>query len=367
MDPNLTKLGSSLPVPNVQELAKEVIAEVPPRYVRTDQDHPLMDDDHGTLLLEVPVIDLNNLSSSDGNLRESELEKLHTACKDWGFFQLINHGVSCSLVEEVKLGIQEFFKLPMEEKRKFWQEAGDLEGFGQAFVVSEEQKLDWGDMFFLMSLPRHLRKPHLFPMLPSPFRDVLDEYSSALRDLAMKILLLMGKALKMDTKEMIELFDEGVQYFRMNYYPPCPRPNHVIGLTPHSDAVGLTILLQVNEMEGLQIRKEGKWIPVKPLPNAFVVNVGDILEIVTNGTYRSIEHRATVNSVKERLSIATFYSPKLEGDMGPAPSLITPEKPALFKRIGVADYFKELFSRKLQGKSFIDVMRTIQGEENNGN
>lgn len=367
MDPNLTKLGSSLPVPNVQELAKEAIAEVPPRYVRTDQDHPLMDDDHGTLLLEVPVIDLNNLSSSDGNLRESELEKLHTACKDWGFFQLINHGVSCSLVEEVKLGIQEFFKLPMEEKRKFWQEAGDLEGFGQAFVVSEEQKLDWGDMFFLMSLPRHLRKPHLFPMLPSPFRDVLDEYSSALRDLAMKILLLMGKALKMDTKEMIELFDEGVQHFRMNYYPPCPQPNLVIGLTPHSDAVGLTILLQINEMEGLQIRKEGKWIPVKPLPNAFVVNVGDILEIVTNGTYRSIEHRAMVNSVKERLSIATFYSPKLEEDMGPAPSLITPEKPALFKRIGVADYFKGLFSRKLQGKSYIDVMRTIQGEENNGN
>lgn len=367
MDPNLTKLGSSLPVPNVQELAKEAIAEVPPRYVRTDQDHPLMDDDHGTLLLEVPVIDLNNLSSSDGNLRESELEKLHTACKDWGFFQLINHGVSCSLVEEVKLGIQEFFKLPMEEKRKFWQEAGDLEGFGQAFVVSEEQKLDWGDMFFLMSLPRHLRKPHLFPMLPSPFRDVLDEYSSALRDLAMKILLLMGKALKMDTKEMIELFDEGVQHFRMNYYPPCPQPNLVIGLTPHSDAVGLTILLQINEMEGLQIRKEGKWIPVKPLPNAFVVNVGDILEIVTNGTYRSIEHRATVNSVKERLSIATFYSAELEGDMGPAPSLITPEKPALFKRIGVADYFKGLFSRKLQGKSYIDVMRTIQGEENSGN
>ncbi|KAL3739740.1 hypothetical protein ACJRO7_021071 [Eucalyptus globulus] len=367
MDPNLTKLGSSLPVPNVQELTKEAIAEVPPRYVRTDQDHPLMDDDHGTLLLEVPVIDLNNLSSSDGNLREFELEKLHTACKDWGFFQLINHGVSCSLVEEVKLGVQEFFKLPMEEKRKFWQEAGDLEGFGQAFVVSEEQKLDWGDMFFLMSLPRHLRKPHLFPMLPSPFRDVLDEYSSALRDLAMKILLLMGKALKMDTKEMIELFDEGVQHFRMNYYPPCPQPNLVIGLTPHSDAVGLTILLQINEMEGLQIRKEGKWIPVKPLPNAFVVNVGDILEIVTNGTYRSIEHRAMVNSVKERLSIATFYSAKLEGDMGPAPSLITPEKPALFKRIGVADYFKGLFSRKLQGKSYIDVMRTIQGEENNGN
>ncbi|XP_048132571.1 protein SRG1-like [Rhodamnia argentea] len=357
MDANLTKFGGSLPVPNVQELAKEAITEVPPRYVRTDQDHPFMDDDQGTSLPQVPVVDLNKLLSSNGDLLESELEKLHAACRDWGFFQLINHGVSCALVEEVKVGIQEFFKLPMEEKRKFWQEEGHLEGFGQAFVVSEEQMLDWADLFYVVSLPRRLRKPHLFPMLPSPFRDVLDEYSSALRDLAMKILLLLAKALMMDTMEIIELFDDGLQGLRMNYYPPCPRPELVIGLTPHSDAVGLTILLQVNEMEGLQVRKEGKWIPVKPLPNAFVVNVGDILEIVTNGTYRSIEHRATVNSMKERLSIATFYSPKVEGEMGPAPSLITQDKPPLFKRIGVADYFKGLFSRELQGKSYLDIMR----------
>ncbi|KAK3431070.1 hypothetical protein EUGRSUZ_E02880 [Eucalyptus grandis] len=333
MDAIVNKLGSSLPVPSVQEFAKEAITELPPRYIRTDLDH-------GTSLLQVPVIDLSKLSSSDGDLTESELEKLHSACRDWGFFQLINHGVSFSLLEEVKLGIQEFFKLPMEEKRRFWQQEGDLQGFGQAFVVSEEQKLDWGDMFYVESLPRHLRKPHLFPMLPSPFRDVLDKYSTELQDLAMKILLLIAKALKMDTKEMIELFDEGLQMMRMNYYPPCPRPELAIGLTPHSDAAGVTILLQVNEVEGLQI--------------------------VTNGNYRSIEHRATVNSTNERLSVATFYSPKLEGEMGPTPSLITPDKPALFRTIGVADYFKGFYSRELQGKSYLDIMRTIQGEENKG-
>ncbi|KAI6705606.1 hypothetical protein NL676_008568 [Syzygium grande] len=178
MDANVTKLGGSLPVPSVQELAKEAITEVPPRYIHTDQDHPFMHDDPGTSLLRVPVIDLNKLSSSDEDSMESELEKFHFACRDWGFFQLISHGVSCSLLEEVKLGIREFFKLPMEEKRKFWQQEGDLQGFGQALALSEEQKLDWGDLFYMISLPRHLRKPHLFPMLPSPFRDVLDRYSS---------------------------------------------------------------------------------------------------------------------------------------------------------------------------------------------
>lgn len=78
---------------------------------------------------------------------------------------------------------------------------------------------------------------------------------------------------------------------------------------------------------------------------------------MTNGVYRSIEHRATVNKEKERLSIATFYSPKLDGELGPAPSLITPEKPAFFNRISVADYFKGYFSRQLVGKSYIDAMR----------
>ena len=83
----------------------------------------------------------------------------------------------------------------------------------------------------------------------------------------------------MDPKDMKELFEEGSQSMRMNYYPPCPQPEHVIGLAPHSDGIGLTILLQVNEVEGLQIRKDGMWVPVTPLPNAFIVNIGDMLEV----------------------------------------------------------------------------------------
>ena len=97
----------------------------------------------------------------------------------------------------------------------------------------------------------------------------------------MKILEMMAKALRMEHNDMRSLFDDGFHGMRMNYYPPCPQPELVVGLNAHSDAVGLTILLQVNELEGLQIRKDGRWIPVKPLPNAFIVNIGDILEVNT--------------------------------------------------------------------------------------
>ncbi|KAI3821335.1 hypothetical protein L1987_08901 [Smallanthus sonchifolius] len=109
-----------------------------------------------------------------------------------------------------------------------------------------------------------------------------------------------------------------------------------------------------SNLQGLQIRKDGIWIPVVPLPNAFIVNIGEILEIVTNGQYKSIEHRAIVHSERERLSIATFLSPNLDGELGPAPSLITPETPPKFTRVTVAEYFKNLFSGELKRKTNLE-------------
>ncbi|KAJ8549397.1 hypothetical protein K7X08_033104 [Anisodus acutangulus] len=342
-------LGSSLKVPSVRELAKQELAAVPPRYIRDDIEKT----PSSILLPQVPVIDMKKLAIGDD---DSELERLHLACKEWGFFQVVNHGVSSSLVEKVKLEIRAFFDLPMEEKKKFEQQEGDVEGFGQAFVFSEEQKLDWGDLFYMTTLPTNLRKPHLFPKLPVSLRDIMEAHSKEFKRLAISILSQLAKALRMDEKEMRDLFNDGMQIIRMNYYPPCPEPHKTIGISPHSDADALTILLQLNETEGLQVRKDGLWVPVKTLPNAFIVNVGDMMETVTNGIYRSTEHRAIVNEDKERISIATFFSPKLDGDFGPAPSLLTPQCPAQFRRIGVAGYFKGFLSRKLVGKSYIDTI-----------
>ena len=101
-----------------------------------------------------------------------------------------------------------------------------------------------------------------------------------LKSLAMNLILKMGKVLNIKDQEMRNFFENGMQVMRMNYYPPCPQPEKVVGLTPHSDGCGLTILLQINEVEGLQIKKDRMWIPLTPLPNAFVVNVGDIMEVI---------------------------------------------------------------------------------------
>jgi len=85
--------------------------------------------------------------------------------------QLINHGVNISLIENMKIGVEQFFNLPMEEKKKkFWQTPNDIQGFGQLFVVSDEQKLEWADMFYINTLPLDSRHAHLIPSIPTPFR-----------------------------------------------------------------------------------------------------------------------------------------------------------------------------------------------------
>ena len=72
---------------------------------------------------------------------------------------------------------------------------------------------------------------------------------------------------------------EGWQRMSFNYYPPCPQPEQVIGLAPHSDFGCITILLEVNDIQGLHVKKDGMWIPFKSLPNAFIINIGDALEV----------------------------------------------------------------------------------------
>ncbi|KAL0698357.1 hypothetical protein Bca4012_054479 [Brassica carinata] len=338
---------SSIIVPSVQEMVKEKLTTtLPPRYVRSDLDKGEID---GDLRAEIPIIDMNLLCSSTS--MDAEIHKLDLACKEWGFFQ-------ASFLDKFKSEVKDFSNLPMEEKKKLWQQPSEVEGFGQAFVVSEEQKLDWSDIFLLVMQPVHLRKPHLFPKLPLPFRDTLDTYSAEVKSIAKILFAKIARALMIKPKEMENLFDDELrQSMRINYYPPCPEPDQVIGLPPHSDSTGLTILLQVNEVDGLQIKKNGKWVPVKPLPNAFVVNVGDVLEIITNGAYRSIEHRGVVSSEKERLSVAAFHNLGMGKEVGPLRSLVERQKAAFYKSVTIEEYFKGLFSRKLDGKAYLEVMR----------
>ncbi|KAK5777456.1 hypothetical protein PVK06_045423 [Gossypium arboreum] len=114
-----------------------------------------------------------------------------------------------------------------------------------------------------------------------------------------------------DPKILSRFFEYGIQGIRMNYSPPCAEASKVYGVAPHSDAIGLMLLLQVNEVEGLQIKRNKKWVLVKPIPATFIINIRDMMEIMSNGEYKSIEHKAVDNPEKERLSITAFHNIKI--------------------------------------------------------
>ncbi|KAG5029301.1 Codeine O-demethylase [Glycine soja] len=344
--------GSSRSVLGVMDMPKKPEMGIPEMYIRPQE--PTIRSNE-TTLPTIPVFDFKALLHENA-IDDAELDKLFTACKDWGFFQVVNHGVSSQLLEKLKLEIEKFFKLPIEEKKKYQIRPGDVQGYGTV-IRCKDQKLDWGDRFYMVINPLERRKPHLLPELPASLRDTLESYFRELRKLGMELLGLLGRAISMEIKEVMEIFDDGMQSVRMTYYPPCPKPELVVGLTPHSDASGITILHQVNGVEGLEIKKGGVWIPVTFLPDAFVVNVGDIMEILSNGAYTSIEHRAAVNKEKERISIAMFFNPKFEAEIGPVKSFINSENPPLFKSMLMEDYFKDFFSRNLNGKSHLEKMR----------
>ncbi|KAJ4826784.1 hypothetical protein Tsubulata_034771 [Turnera subulata] len=350
----IADFGASFPVDNVQALASMNLNDIPSRYIIPENEFDEISVDGS---LQIPVIDMSKLVGPNQSGHEDELSKLHFACKEWGFFQLINHGMPKEAIENMKVDVQEFFKLPQEEKMSYARLPNSMEGYGQALVVSEEEKLEWSDRLFLTGQPVSQRNMRFWPTVPHSFRATLDRYSSELQKTHESLLRLMAVNLGLDPEELVSQLNEGRQGIRINYYPPCVQANKVIGATPHSDPTALTLLLQVNDVLGLQIKKDSKWVPIRPIPNALIINVGDIIEIMSNGEYRSIEHRAVVNPEKERVSVAAFHSPGTKAIVGPLPDLVK-KSTANYKSISHEEYIRLIFSKKLEGKSLIDHMKS---------
>uniref|UniRef100_A0A0E0F0W5 Fe2OG dioxygenase domain-containing protein n=1 Tax=Oryza meridionalis TaxID=40149 RepID=A0A0E0F0W5_9ORYZ len=112
-------------------------------------------------------------------------------------------------------------------------------------------------------------------------RQSIDAYSSETKSLALCLFEFMAKAVGAKPESLLGIFEEQPRGLRMTYYPPCLQSDKVMGISPHSDVVGLTLLLQVNDVQGLQIKKDGKWLSVDAPNGAFIVNIGDTLEVPT--------------------------------------------------------------------------------------
>lgn len=340
---------------SVQELANS-INQVPEKYIHTQGSI-----NTSSPLLDVPEVDLTLLISptSPAVARQQEFNKLQSGLKSCGCIQVINHGLADSFLDKVREISKQFFALPAEEKLKYARTVDDIEGYGNDSVLSEKQKLDWTDRLYLNVFPEDIRKLQFWPQKPECFREVFEEYIKTLKLLSESLLKATATSLNVEENCFLDQCGErGKMIARFNFYPPCPRPDVVLGVKSHADASAITILLQDKEVEGLQVLKDDQWYKVPVVPYGFLINVGDQVEIMSNGIFKSPVHRVVTNVERERNTLAVFIMPDADAGIGPVEKLINEERPRVYKN--VKNYVELFFQSYQQGKRPIEAAMICQ-------
>ncbi|PHU05056.1 hypothetical protein BC332_25878 [Capsicum chinense] len=348
------------PIIRVQELSESGIKEIPEHFVKLPADRPCFIETTSHVD-NIPLIDLENLKSFDESIRVETMELISKACCEWGFFQVVNHGVSHELVAYVRGVWREFFHLPLEEKQKLANSPVTYEGYGSRLGVVKGAKLDWCDYFFLHYLPQLLKDENKWPSLPISCRQIIAEYGQQLVNLCERLTKILSINLGLNEDYLHKNFggdNERGACLRVNFYPKCPQPDLTLGLSPHSDPGGLTLVLPDTDVTGLQVRRGDDWMTVKPAPNAFIVNIGDQIQVLSNAIYKSVEHRVIVNSAKERVSLAFFYNPGGNILIKPADELVTEDQPALYSPMTFNEYRAFIRTKGPCGKSLVESLKS---------
>jgi len=350
------------PIDLVQTLHERQVKEVPARYILPSDQRP---SPPLQVQQSLPVIDLAGLEDIDQ--RFTIVSKIAQASQEWGFFQIINHGIPLSLLESVKRVSQEFFDLSQEEKLKQCPVRPGIhmvEGYGRLFDISDDTVLDWVDALVHQISPERGKAVEHWPKTPSTYRETYEKYGEEVMELIEKLLGLLSEGLGLHPNYIQTLHKEPRIQLKINYYPPCPQPDLVNGLRPHSDGNMLTVLLD-DGVDGLQVRKDEQWFTVAPVPGALIINIGDLLQIVSNGKYKSVEHRAVANTNMNRMSIVMFFHPESDVLIGVAPEVIDEAHPSLYKTIKAGDYKGVYVSQLVQGKRPLDALLTDQAKQVN--
>lgn len=164
------------------------------------------------------------------------------------------------------------------------------------------------------------------------------------------------QSLGLEANYLHDEIKEGSQVIAVNCYPACPEPKLTLGMPSHSDYGTLTILLQSGP--GLQLMDHAKhWLSVPVIEGALIIQLGDQMEVMSNGLYKSVVHRATVNAEKKRLSIASLHSLALNKKMRPAPALVNEQCPSLYNEFSFKDFLYFFSSKDIRKGRFIDTLK----------
>ncbi|XP_004236932.1 1-aminocyclopropane-1-carboxylate oxidase homolog 4 [Solanum lycopersicum] len=296
----------------------------------------------------IPVVDF---SAS----RETVVEQVHRASTSLGFFQIINHSVPVSAINRIVGSIKSFNEQNNELKMKYYsRDITHGAAYSTNFDLYNSKAASWRDTLQVRLSPT----PPDWEYVPEVCREAVMEWDKEVVKIGEELMGLLCEGLGVEKDRLKELSCLDGRVMAAHYYPYCPQPELTKGLTPHTDPGVLTVLVQ-NEMSGLQVKFGEDWVDLKPIPGAIVINIGDILQIISNDEYKSVVHRVLANPFQEpRVSVAIFFNPgQRENSFGPLPELISDEKPAVYREFMYTDYMGRFFSKELDGKTLTNYYR----------
>ncbi|CAN1796048.1 1-aminocyclopropane-1-carboxylate oxidase homolog 1 [Linum perenne] len=331
------------------------IFHAPPHFM--DKGSPFSPNDPN---YKFPIIDLAMVH--DPIKRKETVDQIRNAAKSWGFFLIVNHGVPKNIQKEMTTGIKEFFELDVEQKKEFY----DREATKKVMYSSNPDMYripvcSWTDLMLTHVTPE-APKPE---ELPECCKEIVPIYTSEMNKLGDLLFELLSEGLGLESNHLKDMGCMEAVGFGLHYYPACPQPELAVGFVEHTDIDFLTVILQ-DEIGGLQVKRHNSWIDVPCMPGAMVVNIGDMLQVITltqlisNDRYVSSLHRVKAQKVGPRITNATFFghaTSKSTRMYGPIKELVSENNPPIYKEITIRDFFVASYKKGIDGTSLLPRLK----------
>ncbi|KAL2238765.1 UNVERIFIED_CONTAM: 1-aminocyclopropane-1-carboxylate oxidase [Sesamum indicum] len=297
----------------------------------TLQSSPKLDAVH----LDLPTIDLQGLSAR----RSEVVEQMSKAAQEWGFFRIVNHGIPLETMDAMLAAVKRFHEQPTEEKMPWYSsDVRKQVKLNSNLPSRENDPASWRDILSCVFNDDQLHPEDL----PLACRKEVQQYVKYMIELREVMAELLSEALGLPSDYLSNIECMKGESLACLYYPKCPEPDKTLGTPKHSDTTFLTLLMQ-DSTGGLQILHDDHWIDIPPVHGALIANIGDLMQIISNDKFISVEHRVLAQPVGPRISVACFFNPSMKAagkPFAPIKELLSDENPAVYREFMFWDYIQ---------------------------
>ncbi|KAJ4838808.1 hypothetical protein Tsubulata_011255 [Turnera subulata] len=341
----------------VRGLVAEGIQKIPSFFVETeDVVSTIAPSRENSTQFQIPVIDMQGVHEDVGR-RRAVVQEMEHASSTWGFFQVVNHGVPKHVMEEMIDRVRQFHEQSPDRKAQYHtRDVARRVMYHSNIDLYARKVANWRDSLVISLRHDGSANPEDYPPV---CREIIIKYSEHVTQLGNTLLELLAEALGLKPNHLIDMDCGKAESIMGHYYPACPEPDRTLGGSAHRDPLVFTILQQ-DHIGGLQVLHKGQWINVTPIPEAFIINIGDLTQLISNDKFKSVDHRVLASSLGPRVSVPCFFpstASTIHRSFGPIKELLSDENPPIYKEVTVKEYLALFQSRVLGSSSALDLFK----------